>query len=461
MDCVLNVRLTRSGRIIQELILLPDADISEPEMDTELTSEDEESETFRKTEFRWKKRRMPPIDATFKETASGSSCVLREPVEYFRQYFHPTLLNHIITESELETFLGTLLKMGLVLKPRYSMYWSTELRCDAIADAMSRNRFREVLRYFHFNDNSEAEQEKYQSIDEEIIPYKGRNKLKQYIPKKPKKWGIKVNTRTGVSGLLYDFCFYEGKVPRVKNRSGCLSIHTIGTIQRNRLKNAPLKTEKELKRAGRSAFHVCTTAENNLCIVRWHDSAVVDLSSTYVCTQPVCKVKRWNKKEKTLVDVSCPAIVKEYNKYMGSVDLARMLRALYRIDHRVVNGWLQNKIDLKTSEAASGSQKDLMQFTLDVAEALTKVNKAYARKSRGRVSVTANIETSRSGNYKPKEPMPQLPKSIKSAMCQMQHSSLFDTTKKSKKEIDGKAQCISFQVLSDLFSSNATTDPNG
>ncbi|KRZ82483.1 hypothetical protein T08_2879 [Trichinella sp. T8] len=31
------------------------------------------------------------------------------------------------------------------------------------------------------------EQEEYQSIDEEIIPYKGRNKLKQYIPKKPKK----------------------------------------------------------------------------------------------------------------------------------------------------------------------------------------------------------------------------------------------------------------------------------
>ncbi|KRZ63994.1 hypothetical protein T08_13513, partial [Trichinella sp. T8] len=50
------------------------------------------------------------------------------------------------------------------------------------------------------------------------------------------------------------------------------------------LKNAPLKTEKELKRAGRGAFHVCTTVENNICIVRWHDSAVVDLSSTYVCT---------------------------------------------------------------------------------------------------------------------------------------------------------------------------------
>ncbi|KRX23486.1 PiggyBac transposable element-derived protein 2 [Trichinella nelsoni] len=540
MDCVLNVHLTRSGRMIQELIvLLPDADISEPGTDSdddqrsssvvessaELTSEDEESETFRKTEFRWKKRRMPPIDATFKETASGSSCVLRETVEYFRQYFHPTLLNHIveqshvyaaqcnsnfqITESELEIFLGTLLKMELVPKPRYSIYWSTELRCDAIADAMSRNRFREVLRYLHFNDNSEAvfdresprydrlfeirpliesirqsclrlEQEEYQSIDEEIIPYKGRNKLKQYIPKKPKKWGIKVNARTGLSGLWYDFCFYEGKVPRVKKPSGCLSIHIIGTIRRNRLKNAPLKTEKELKRAGRGAFHVCTTAENNLCIVRWHDSAVVDLSSTYVCTQPVCKVKRWNKKEKTLVDMSCPAIVKEYNKYIGGVDLAGMLRALYRIDHRsrkwyrriffwtihvaVVNGWLQYKRNLKTSEAASGSPKDLMQFTLDVAEALTKVNRAYPRKSRGSVSVTANTETSRRRVRRPEprtaarfDQVAHWPKIIN----QKNRCRSCRKTSRSKKEIDGKAQCISFQVLSDLFSSNATTDPNG
>ncbi|KRZ81165.1 PiggyBac transposable element-derived protein 1 [Trichinella sp. T8] len=76
----------------------------------------------------------------FAETASGSSCILREPVEYFRQFFHLTLLNHIveqsdvyaaqcnsnfqITETELEIFLGTLLKMGLFPMPRYSMYWS-------------------------------------------------------------------------------------------------------------------------------------------------------------------------------------------------------------------------------------------------------------------------------------------------------------------------------------------------
>ncbi|KRY02122.1 hypothetical protein T03_4811, partial [Trichinella britovi] len=43
----------------------------------------------------------------FAETASGSSCgssgscVLREPVQYFRQYFHPTLLNHIVEQSHV------------------------------------------------------------------------------------------------------------------------------------------------------------------------------------------------------------------------------------------------------------------------------------------------------------------------------------------------------------------------
>ncbi|KRZ50731.1 hypothetical protein T02_9965, partial [Trichinella nativa] len=127
---------------------------------------------------------------------------------FFMRFERASSIFYTITETELETFLGTLLKMGLVPKPRYSMYWSMELRCDAIVDAMSGNRFHE-------------------SIDEEIIPYKGRNKLKQYIPKKPKKWGIKVNARTGMSGLLYDFCFYEGKVPRVKKPSGCLTFDIV------------------------------------------------------------------------------------------------------------------------------------------------------------------------------------------------------------------------------------------
>ncbi|KRY45271.1 hypothetical protein T03_12577 [Trichinella britovi] len=128
---------------------------------------------------------------------------------------------------------------------------------------------------------------------------------------------------------------------------------------------------KELKTAARGAFIVCTTAEHNLYIVRWHDSAVVDLSSTYVCTQTVCKVKWWSKIEKTLIDVSCPAIVKEYNKYMdGTTEVENGTGEFFWSLHvAVVNGWLQYKRFIKTSEAASRSQIDLMQFTsLDISE---------------------------------------------------------------------------------------------
>ncbi|KRY06894.1 hypothetical protein T12_10308 [Trichinella patagoniensis] len=99
---------------------------------------------------------------------------------------------------------------------------------------------------------------------------------------------------------------------------------TISRVRRSRLKKAPLQTEICLKNAGQGTFHVCTTTENNMCTVRWQDSA-----------------------------------------------------------------------DLKTSEAASGSQKDLMQFTLDVVEGLTKVNKAYPKKSRRCMFQTVNVQTSR------------------------------------------------------------------
>ncbi|KRZ50836.1 hypothetical protein T02_6876 [Trichinella nativa] len=137
-------------------------------------------------------------------------------------------------------------------------------------------------------------------------------------------------------------------------------------------------------------------------------------------------------KEKTLVDVSCPAIVKEYNKYMGSVDLARMLRALYRIDHRS-RKWY------RIFWTPRGSSE---RFTLDVAETLTKVNKAYARKSCGSVSVAANIETSRS---RVRRPEPRIAARFdQSAMCQMQHSSLFDTTKKLLPAVSSSSTTIPF-----------------
>ena len=60
--------------------------------------------------------------------------------------------------------------------------------------------------------------EEYNSVDELIIPFKGRSSLKQYVRNKPHKQGIKVFARTGYSGIVYDFEVYMGK-GTVKNVS--------------------------------------------------------------------------------------------------------------------------------------------------------------------------------------------------------------------------------------------------
>ncbi|CAH1982931.1 unnamed protein product [Acanthoscelides obtectus] len=105
----------------------------------------------------------------------------------------------------------------------------------SISRAMNCNRFEEIRRFLHFNDNtSQAPQgqpgydklfkirpflnkirerfllvpkEEHMAVDKQIIPTKARSSLKQYNPKKPHKWGYKVFV---LSGFSYDFDFYCG-----------------------------------------------------------------------------------------------------------------------------------------------------------------------------------------------------------------------------------------------------------
>ena len=101
---------------------------------------------------------------------------------------------------------------------------------------MSWNQFSELRRYLHFVDNNsehdkedklfkirpiieavrnqciKIKPEEFQSVDEQIIPSKTRfTKIRQYNPKKPKKWGFKNLVHAGSSGFMYDFYLYSGK----------------------------------------------------------------------------------------------------------------------------------------------------------------------------------------------------------------------------------------------------------
>lgn len=272
-------------------------------------------------------------------------------------------------------------------------------------------------------------------VDEIIIPFKGRSSLKQYVKNKPHKWGIKVFAITSSSGILHDFEIYIGKgtvtdinlgisgdivlrlaeiVPNHKNYKLAFDnwfsshpllvalkergIWTCCTVRANRTASCVLASDKTLKTSGRGSSDVRTDKQNNIACVKWFDNKSVHLMSSYAGVEPTDVVRRWSVKDKIYINVNRPAIVKEYNKFMGGVDLLDMLVALYRINLRakryylriifhlidicVVNGWLLYK---RHCQQRKEKHMPLVHFRLEIANALLQSGKVVKRK-RGRPS---------------------------------------------------------------------------
>ena len=217
--------------------------------------------------YRWRADRAPPnqMSSKFKGDLHVDSRGLENPIDFFKAFFDDdmtqliadqTNLNSVqcdlvkgsigTTKSEIERLLSVFLKMCIVQMPRYPMYWEAATRYTPIADLISRDRFKKLKSFLHFSDNSTAPgkndeaydklykvrpllqmlrknclaapPEEHNAVDEQIIPFKGKSSLRRYLPKKPKKWGFKIFSRSGQSGFCYDF---EVKV---------LQIHTKGKI---------------------------------------------------------------------------------------------------------------------------------------------------------------------------------------------------------------------------------------
>ncbi len=288
--------------------------------------------------------------------------------EYFQQYFSRQVLENIaletnkysvrvhgesigVTPEEIEQYFPILFFSSTMPAATFRMYWSHDTQWSTIADIMSVNRFEKIKQCFHLVDNSlqkrrneegydplfkvrplvesirgvcaALEPEECQSMDEQVIHYKIRVNVKQFMTKKPTKWGIKVFARCSSTGMIHDFIIYTGKNSTASQphpyltstgnivRSLCLTLsphagikiffdnyftsfdlmlhldndlglHSVGTVRTNRLKGCPLKTEKEFKKDGRGSFDYCADANSNLVVVKWVDSGVVNLASTYM-----------------------------------------------------------------------------------------------------------------------------------------------------------------------------------
>ena len=186
--------------------------------------------------------------------------VPRNPNEIFELFLHNDVLEHLRNSTvvyamqkgnhqfkldidEMKIFISILLLSGYCTVARKRMYWELNLdtRNELVVNAMRRNRFEEIIAYFHAADVTKLDKKlkfsKVQpllnilnkifaensvifgpvniSIDESMIPYYGRHPTKQFIKGKPIRWGYKGWVAATPLGYAIDIALYEGKSPYV------------------------------------------------------------------------------------------------------------------------------------------------------------------------------------------------------------------------------------------------------
>ncbi|KAJ8953498.1 hypothetical protein NQ318_023619 [Aromia moschata] len=139
--------------------------------------------------------------------------------------------------TEILTFLGMLMWMGLDQKPTLKDYFSRNILYNNGVGkyvGMSRIRFELLLSNIHFSNNespSNSRLDKIQTlvkllvgkfqeayvpnktvcIDETMVPFRGRLSFRQYIPGKRHKYGVKIFKLCGEKGYTYNLKIYSGK----------------------------------------------------------------------------------------------------------------------------------------------------------------------------------------------------------------------------------------------------------
>lgn len=153
------------------------------------------------------------------------------------------------------------------------------------------------------------------SVDEQIVPFKGRSCLRQYNPKKPHKWGYKIWVLCGASRYAYDFERYTGRsdntlvdgeedcgasgnvvirlsrvIPTLVNHKDYFdnfftspdlqlylakkAIWSISTVCGNRILQCSLKSDVDLRKLGCGAFNekVAVIGDIETVSVQWLDN---------------------------------------------------------------------------------------------------------------------------------------------------------------------------------------------
>lgn len=390
---------------------------------------------------------------------SGKSCT-----ELFEEFFDKDMIEYLVEQTnmyahqnnrltfstnfnEMKAFIGFLLLTGYHHLPQEWMYWSLDpdVSIPFVRETFSRQTFRNIKQNLHLADNSENHDNtdklfkvrpffrklnsnfmKFKifnhnlSIDEQMIPYRGRHSCKMYIHGKPVKFGYKSWTLASSEGYVYAFDIYQGKstgnsetnnvglggnvvlkllsvvdspnnhhvyfdnyftsiqlISKLSNNN----FFATGTIRDNRIRKVNgLKSIKDFKKIQRGVYDNVFERTKEILIVRWKDSAVVTVATNTHGIDPIKMISRYSREQKKKLSVTQPNVFYKYNSYMGGVDLADNFISNYRIAIRGKKWWwplFSNFVDVALNNAwvlwrsvHPTEKKSLLDFRREVTIAL-------------------------------------------------------------------------------------------
>lgn len=262
------------------------------------------------------------------------------------------------------------------------------------------------------------------SIDEMIIPFTGHCGIRQYCPGKPNPVGIKIFVLANPNGLVCDMVVYQGNssfsegitqqgftlgesailslcetlVPghhlyfdryftTVKLADALLErgFHGTGTIMKNRIpRNCIFSPENQFMKSPRGTTEKKIRGDGSIAILRWLDNKPVTILSTFHADNNPDQCRRWSKRRKEYEIVSRPEIIRNYNTFMGGVDLADRMLAVcpcrartrkwtirfisHMLDLAVCNSWFQYKEIQREKNVPNKKIPQLRTFKLALGE---------------------------------------------------------------------------------------------
>ena len=297
------------------------------------------------------------------------------------------------TAAELYAFLGVHLFMGINRLPRTEMYWSATWSNPLLTSIFSRDRFKQLLRFFRVVAPDEAAAERNPlphvrslaaklnasfaahsspsqrlALDEAMVAYKGRSPIKQYIPSKPHKWGYKIYCLSSEDYLLR-FEVYAGKEERsaegatydtvmrmlqgYEDKAHILftdnwftsptlllalqqkGIRLCGSVRRNR-KGMPAISDDEVSALGQGQW--LQRQKGDATVAVWRDQKPLWLLYNHCSPGEAASLDRWNDSGHK-VSVGCPRAIRDYFYGARSVDVLSQLHYAYLPGRKAMRSW--------------------------------------------------------------------------------------------------------------------------